>query len=124
MKLKWNKNYFLAFVLIFSIEVGIAIFVHDTFIRPYFGDFLVVFLVYFFVKFFFKSSKYTIAFGSFLFCCFVEVLQLFKIAEIIGFTDNKIVAVVLGTSFSWEDIAMYFLGFLVLIFLERFGVLK
>ncbi|MFT6749250.1 MAG: hypothetical protein ACI9XR_001929 [Flavobacterium sp.] len=89
MKLNWNKNYFLAFIVLFLIEVGIAIFVKDSFISPYFGDFLVVILVYCFVKIFLKTPKYTVAVSSFLFCCLVEFIQIFKLGEVSSFADNK-----------------------------------
>ena len=40
--LRFNKTYFLLTILLFCTEVIIALFVHDNFIRPYFGDVLVV----------------------------------------------------------------------------------
>jgi hypothetical protein len=42
--------YFSAFILLTLVEVFIAIFVHDNFIRPYIGDVLAVMVVYFFVR--------------------------------------------------------------------------
>ena len=41
--------YIISFLLIFCIEVLIALYVRDNFIRPYVGDMLVVVLVYSFV---------------------------------------------------------------------------
>lgn len=38
----FNKKYFLIAILVFVIEVMIAIFLHDKFVRPYLGDVLVV----------------------------------------------------------------------------------
>jgi hypothetical protein len=42
----FRPAYALAALIIFAIEVCIALFVHDGFIRPYVGDVLAVALVY------------------------------------------------------------------------------
>ena len=44
--------YFWIFLLLLIIEVLIALFVHDRFVRPYIGDVLVVMVLYFMVLFF------------------------------------------------------------------------
>ena len=43
--------YIISFLVIFCIEVLIALYVRDNFVRPYIGDVLVVVLVYSFVRF-------------------------------------------------------------------------
>ena len=43
--------YIISFLVIFCIEVFIALYVRDSFVRPYMGDALVVVLVYSFVRF-------------------------------------------------------------------------
>ena len=47
--LLFRRSYFSFFVLLFIIEVLIALFVNDRLIRPYVGDFLVVILIYCFI---------------------------------------------------------------------------
>ena len=44
--------YIISFLVIFCIEVLIALYVCDNFVRPYIGDVLVVVLVYSFVRIF------------------------------------------------------------------------
>ena len=44
--------YPIAMVIIFLVEVCIALFVRDRFIRPYVGDMLVVVLIYTFLRIF------------------------------------------------------------------------
>ena len=44
--------YIISFLVIFCIEVFIALYVRDSFVRPYMGDALVVVLVYSFVRIF------------------------------------------------------------------------
>ena len=45
-------HYGITFLILLMIEVVIAIYVHDDFIRPYIGDVLVVAVVYCFVRIF------------------------------------------------------------------------
>ena len=41
---------FILFMIFLAIEVLIALYVHDDFVRPYLGDVLVVVVLYFFVS--------------------------------------------------------------------------
>ena len=70
--------YIISFLVIFCIEVLIALYVRDRFIRPYVGDMLVVVLVYSFVRIFLPTGIPRMPFYVFLFACFVEVLQYFR----------------------------------------------
>lgn len=114
----FNKTYFLWTVLLFLTEVGIALFVHDDFIRPYFGDVLVVILIYCFVKSFLKLSVTKACIGVLLFAFTVETLQYFTVVEKLGLQDSRLARTVIGTSFAWEDIAAYIAGILMVILAE------
>ncbi len=48
--LTFRPVYFTLTVILLVVEILIAVYVHDRFIRPYFGDVLVVILVYCFLK--------------------------------------------------------------------------
>lgn len=109
-KFRFNKNYFLLFVLLFVTEVLIALYVHDNFIRPFFGDFLVVILVYTFVMSFINAPKIAVAVGVLLFAFVVELSQYLQLIELLGLHDSKLAKTVMGNSFMWEDILMYVLG--------------
>lgn len=117
--LQFNKNFFLLTVLFFVIEVCIALFVHDNFIRPYFGDVLVVILIYCFVKSFLKISVIKAAIAVLLFAFSIETLQYLAIVEKLGLENNKIAKTVIGTSFSWEDILAYISGVMIVIVCEK-----
>lgn len=117
--LHFNKNYFLLTILLFVIEVCIALFVHDNFIRPYFGDVLVVILIYCFVKSFLNVPVIKTAIAVLLFAFLVETLQYFAIIEILGLQDNRLAQTVIGTSFAWEDILAYIAGSVIVIIFER-----
>jgi hypothetical protein len=59
--------YIISFLVIFCIEVLIALYVRDRFIRPYVGDMLVVVLVYSFVRIFLPTGIPRMPFYVFLF---------------------------------------------------------
>jgi len=46
MSMQFHLKYFIATVLLFFVEAVIARYMHDSFIRPFGGDFLVVILMY------------------------------------------------------------------------------
>ena len=115
----FSKNYFIITVLLFVIEVCIALFVHDRFIRPYLGDVLVVILIYCFVKTFLKVTVLKAALGVLLFSFGIELLQYANIIEILGWQDNKLARTVIGTSFAREDLVAYVAGILLVIVVEK-----
>jgi hypothetical protein len=117
--LKFNKYYFIAAILLFIIEVCIALFVHDTIIRPYVGDFLVVILIYFFVKSFISTPVFATAIGVLLFACAVEVLQHFSIVEKLGLQHSASAKIIIGNSFEWLDIVAYTAGIAAVLFIEK-----
>lgn len=119
--LRFDYKAFLIFVIIFLVEVCIALFVDDKIIRPYGGDFLVVIMIYYFIKSF-VAAKYTyLLLGVLLFAYAVELAQLFDLVTVLGLQDNKLASTVIGTSFSWGDLVAYTLGVSCCWLIERFG---
>jgi hypothetical protein len=59
--------YFIVAVILFGIEVLIALYIKDNFIRPYVGDVLVVILLYCLIKSFINTTVLTTAIGVLLF---------------------------------------------------------
>jgi len=115
----FNKKYFFFAIILFIIEVLIALYVNDSIIRPYVGDFLVVFLVYCAVKTFLRASPIKVAIGVLLFSYFVEVMQYFKIIEVLGLQKNAVARTVIGVGFDWIDLLAYTLGVLTILFIEK-----
>lgn len=105
-----NKKYLVATILLFIIETLIALFVHDSFIRPFVGDIIVIVLLYTFMKIFPIKGEVPLIIGIFLFAVGVETLQYFKIVELLGLSSNKIASTIIGTSFDWKDIGAYAIG--------------
>lgn len=106
-------------VLLFLIEIVIALFVHDQFVRPYFGDFLVVILIYCFLKSFLKLSVWVVACIVLLFSFSVEITQYFNAIGKLGLQHSEIAKAVLGNSFAWIDLLAYVMGILTVISFEK-----
>lgn len=117
--MKLNLKYLLLFVLFFIIEVLIAKYIHDSFIRPYLGDVLVVILIYFFVRSFLKKAEKSLPIYIFIFAVGVELLQFLNIVSALGLEDNKLARIVIGTTFDFRDIACYFVGTLILLLFQN-----
>lgn len=117
--MKFQRHYLLFAVIIFTIEVLIALYVQDGIIRPNIGDFLVVILLYCFFKSFLNQSDWAVAIGVLLFSYAIEGLQYFKILELLHLQDSKLASIVIGTSFSWTDMLAYTLGLGFVLLLER-----
>lgn len=116
---QFNRNYFILTILLFLTEIAIAMYVHDDFIRPYFGDFLVVILLYCFVKSFVKVSVLVAASLVLVFSFGIEIAQYFNAVEKLGLQHYKIATVILGNSFAWMDLLAYVLGILTVISIEK-----
>ena len=117
--LTFNTKYFVIAIVLFVIEVLIAVFVHDRFIRPYVGDFLVVILIYCAVRTFIRASPAKIAPGVLVFSYVIEILQYFQIVDRLGLSGNVIAKTVIGYGFEWWDLVAYTLGAGFILLLER-----
>ena len=114
-----NRYYLMWAIILFIVELYIALFVKDRFIRPYFGDVLVVILIYAGIRAFFRYSITTTALGVLIFAFCVEFLQYFKFVEVIGLGDSAIARTVIGTTFVWEDLLAYGVGVCLLLAAEK-----
>jgi hypothetical protein len=114
-----NRKYAFCTSILFFIEVLIALYVHDNFIRPYIGDLLVVILIYCFCKSFTKLPSKPLAIGVLLFAYTIETLQYFQITKWLGLSHYKLANIIIGTSFSWEDILCYTVGIAIVLFFEK-----
>ena len=117
MRLKYNSKFLIPFLAIFLIEVTIALFVNDSFIRPIFGDVLVVILIYFFVRMVTNIDHLPAILGVFIFSCLVEITQFFHLISYLKLQDSKLVQTVLGTTFNVMDFFAYLVGALLIIIL-------
>jgi len=106
--------YLSAFILTVLIEVYIAVFVHDRFIRPYLGDVLAVAAVYFFVRVFRPDGGKWLPLWVFIFAVCVEISQYFQLVKLLGMENNRVISIILGGVFDWADILCYAAGCLII----------
>lgn len=118
--IKFNKSYFLAFILLFITEVLIAAFLNDPIIRPYVGDLLVVILMYCFIKAFFKVRILAAAIGVLIFAYLVELSQYLNLIKLLDWQQYRLAHLILGSSFEWIDMIAYTLGYFVILLFEKF----
>jgi hypothetical protein len=117
--LTFNIKYFGLTILLFVIEVLIALFIHDAFIRPYIGDFLVVILIYCFIKSFLNLPTVPVAGFVLLFSFGIEFLQYFNFVEKLGLGESKLATIILGNSFAWLDLVAYAAGIIAVVVVEK-----
>lgn len=117
-----NKKYIISFLILFIVEALIALFVHDNFIRPYIGDILVIILMYTFIRGVIDKKIKILPIYLFLFALFVEVMQYFKVIELLNLENNKVASIIMGTSFDIKDILCYFIGSMILIIYENISL--
>lgn len=120
--MKISSCYFLFFLLLLIMEFLIGIYMHDAVIRPYGGDFLVVILLYCFIKSFFNSSVVRTAIGTLIFAYSVEFSQYFHLVKLLGLAHFRIALLIMGNSFSFNDLVCYTLGILLVLLVERIRI--
>ncbi len=116
-----NKRYFYIWITIalLLIEVLIALFVHDAFIRPYIGDVLVVILLYTFLRIFIPEGVRFLPLYIFIFAAGVEVLQYFNFVAILGLQDSTFFRILLGSVFDIQDVICYGVGCLLIAIIQN-----
>ena len=103
-------TYFLIFIALVIVEVLIAIYVHDSFVRPYLGDVIVIGVIYCFIKILIPKRVLLISLYIFIFALSIEVFQYFDYVNLLGLGEIKFFRILLGTSFSFIDIICYAVG--------------
>ena len=117
--LRFNARYFLLSLLLLGIEIFIAACLHDDFVRPYVGDFLVVILLYCGVRSFLNTPVLATGLAVLVFAYFVETLQYFRLADRLHLPYHSWPRMLLGDYFTWTDILSYTLGIASVLILER-----
>ncbi len=115
-----NKRiyYGISFLILMTVEIVIALYVHDNFIRPYIGDVLVVGVVYCFVRVFIPEGFKLMPLYIFIFAASVEVLQYFQLVKVLHLEENTFARVIIGSTFDIKDIACYGIGSILIFVFE------
>jgi hypothetical protein len=114
-----RPGYALAAAALLAVEVLIALFVHDDFVRPYLGDVLAIALVYTALR-----AVTPLRLGSALavtlaIALVFELSQAANLLGVLGLADNAVARTVLGGSFDWLDLLAYGAGAVVIVVAER-----
>lgn len=119
MAKKLRLTYAVLFSTLLFIEVLIALFVRDRFVRPYIGDVLVTMLICCFIRIFIPLKFPLLPLGVFLFAALVEIGQYFHMVSLLGLDQSKLFRTVLGTTFSVPDLICYGIGCILFFLAER-----
>jgi len=107
-----------AVIGILAVEIYIGACVRDAWVRPYAGDLLAVVLVYATLRMVLALPAPALATVSFLVGAIVEAIQYLGIHEIFGIAHHPLLAVVVGTTFQWEDLLAYAIGALIALLID------
>ena len=108
-----------SFLALLVIEVLIALFVRDEFIRPYGGDILVTILLCCFVRIFLPKGLRGLPIYVMVLATAVEVGQYFHLVKLLGLQNNQFFSTLLGTSFSFYDLLCYAAGCVIFYIAEK-----
>ena len=113
---RWK--YIMSFIITFLLEVIIALYIKNSFIRSYFGDILIIICLYFFAKSIFDNKIKNIAIYILILGIVAETMQCFNISKYIA-GDSKVLQIVLGTTFDIKDIICYLIGYIIIVITEN-----
>jgi len=105
----------------FLVELIIAIFINDSFIRPFIGDTLVIILLYLFIRMFFVCKKTKVVIGVLLFSYLVEIGQYYNLVSILKLQDITVARIVIGSTFDVVDLFAYSVGAFLLMLPNYFS---
>ncbi len=100
--------YAAAFALLLGIEIIIALYVHDAFVRPYLGDVLAVLCLYSLSRAVFLEKPAFMSAVVTALAFVVELFQLTELSELVG--KDTVPGVILGAVFDPCDLACYTIG--------------
>lgn len=101
--------YLTVFLLLLVVEIMIGMYVHDSFVRPYVGDMLVVILLWALVRIFIPYKAVWLSAAVCIFSVIVELTQLIPLVDLLGI-KNRLMRVLMGTSFAYGDLFAYAAG--------------
>ncbi|TXG38759.1 ribosomal maturation YjgA family protein [Seonamhaeicola maritimus] len=115
--MKLNKTYIMLTILILTIEILIATYLKTGLIRHTFGDFLATILLYSIVRSFIKVNALKLGVSVLIFSFSIEFIQLLNILDLLNI-QNKIIRIILGTSFQFSDLMAYTLGIITIVIVD------
>lgn len=108
---KARRNYLVGFL--FTILLGLLsrLPLMVELLGTWLGDMLYATMIFWLISIVFPQQKSILrACIAFAFCLFIEVLQVSKASFLMELRSYRLGALVLGNSFSWSDLFLYFIG--------------
>lgn len=118
MTFKLHKTYLVLTLLILLVEICIAAFLSEGFIRHTFGDFLVVILIFCGIRSFIEANPVYIAIGVLAFAFVVEFSQLYNLLDHLQLRHHKVATIILGSTFHISDLIAYTFGTLTILAID------
>jgi hypothetical protein len=115
----FRPAYALAALAIFIIEVLIALFISDGFVRPYIGDALAVMLVYTALRAVTRIGVKPATAIALAIAVVVELGQLAGLLDMLDLRDNRLAATLLGGAFDLADLVAYAAGGVIVLAAEK-----
>ena len=122
--LQFNGRSLIAAIVCFFILVFIALHVHDTIIRPFFGDFLAVVWLFFVAKSVWEQPVFRLVTGVLLVAWGVEFAQYLDVISWLGLEEVRVARIVLGATFDPVDLLAYTAGAGTILLADRIGGLR
>jgi hypothetical protein len=119
---RWG--YAVAAVALFAIEVLIALFAHDAFVRPLVGDALAVVFVYAIFRALLKLEVRGATVAALAVAFVIEALQGLRLVDRLGIDPRGVVGIVLGSTFDWRDLGAYTVGAVGVLAVEKLRVAR
>ncbi|WP_299224869.1 DUF2809 domain-containing protein [uncultured Psychroserpens sp.] len=113
MTIKFNLSFFATSLILLLVEIYIAVYLSEGFIRHTFGDFLVVILIYCLLRSFIRTKPIYIAILVLGIAFLIEFLQLFNLLDLLNLRNNKWAIIILGSTFRITDLVAYTLGVII-----------
>lgn len=117
-RLRFHLGYFCLALIIFLIEIAIAKYM-SGWVRSYLGDVLVIALLYSAIMSVAALNKKSVVLFTLIVAFIIEFSQYFKLAERLGFAPDSLAYIVLGNTFSVEDLGCYVVGAILILLVER-----
>ena len=102
-----RRVYALTALIVFTVEIVIALFVADNLIRPYAGDALAVVLVYLVLRAAMSWRLVPALAAALMIAIVIELGQLIHVLDIVGLGHNRWARTVFGGVFDLRDFAAY-----------------
>lgn len=115
----FRTGHAIAALVLLAVEVLIALFVNDAFVRPYLGDVLAVILVFMAIRAVSAAGPWTAAAVALSVAVAIELGQLIGILHILGLAHHPWLRVVLGTGFDVRDLFAYAIGAVIAVGADR-----